>query len=213
LTRRDPFALPQPCNLIYTMDVQIGGDQPHGRPRTRVSSPLLDFTRQLRCMPGSWSITLTLSILDDVMKADQFKEHAQRVQEIWRESTWRLITPLGQPAHGRNRSFGALPVPRRPVSTTGQHPPPDSPRPASQTPIKVENAQPVTGTVAKEMDEWRRIDAGTSKNVRRRGRRSSRSEKPRKKLGVLGVVGIIFGIILGIFAILFVVWAAGAGSR
>jgi hypothetical protein len=194
------------------MDVQLGGDQPHGRPRTRVTSPLLDFTRQLRCMPGSWSITLTLSILNDVMMPDQFKEHAQRVQEIWRDSTWRLITPLGQPAHGRNRSFGALPVPRRPGSTTRQNPPPSSPRPANPTPIKIENAQPVTSTVAKEMDDWRRMDAGTPKNARRRVRRSSRS-KSHKKLGFLGVVGIIFGIILVVFVILFIVWASGAGSH
>lgn len=123
-TRRDPFALPQPCNLIHVFEVQTGGLQDFNAPRSRVESQLLRFNRQIRSMPGSWSVILNLTILDEVMPAAQFNEHSRRVQDIWTESTWRLTIPVGYSAANRNRAFGTLPAPPRPITS-----------PRSQSPV------------------------------------------------------------------------------
>ena len=155
------------------------------------------FSSQVRAMPGSWSVTLTLDVLTDAMLANQLSEHAHRVQQIWRDSTWTLTLPLGHSAAARNRAFGLLPSPKRPSGTSSPIKGTQFPKATLDTLTKPEPESAVSAS-AGQMEKWRIDDAGSLRDSpRRRVRRSSRSRssKSEKKLGPLAIVGIVIAVL------------------
>lgn len=199
-TRRDPFALPQPCTLTHIYEVQTAGFQQTHAPRGRIESPLMRFSRQVRAMPGSWSVTLTLDVLDDVMMGNQFDDHSRRVQQIWQESTWTLTIPTGHAGARPNRAFGILPSPRRPVSATKAPARPTT----GTTPANVTPAIPKlvpsgdTAAISKPAEPRPQPPASGESSSRRR-----RSRQPKPQMGSGLNQWVIVAIVLGAIVLFF----------
>jgi hypothetical protein len=205
--RRDPWALPPQATLVHTAEVEVRGNQPFSAPRSRVASPLLEFTRQNRCLPGYWSATFTLKILADAVQPAQLKEHIGKVHEIFRESTWQLTAPVGFPAPIRNRAFGTLPNPPRSAGSAASSPPQPTtttpPRPAVATSAVI--PQPAEASItasSAEVDKGRVIDAGAlqeSAAPRRRSRRHHRNQSRGNtdtKTVWIAVIGFVLFMLL-----------------
>lgn len=108
--RRAPFALPHPCEIVHTIEIQSSGLRPMPMPRRRVDSSLLAFDREMKSVHGHWTMTLKLSTLADAALPAQITEHRRTVEEIRRASTCALLVQAGHP-HPRLRSgFGKLPL-------------------------------------------------------------------------------------------------------
>lgn len=208
-TRRDPWALPPQATLIHSTEVEIRSDQPFSAPRSRIASPLLEFTRQNRCLPGYWSATFTLKILADAVQPAQLKEHTGKIHEIFRESTWQLIAQVGFPAPIRNRAFGTLPNPPRAsgsaTSSSAQPSTTPPPHPAPTTSAAVPPVTEATATASSaEVDKWRVLDAGAfqeSPAPRRRSRRHHRNNSPGKSNAKLVWI-VVIGFVLFMFLLI-----------
>jgi transglutaminase-like putative cysteine protease len=211
-TRRDPFALPPPCTFIHAIDVQIGGLRPIRSPRNRIDTKLLHFSYQNRSTPGCWSVTFTLTILDEVINPEQYAEHSRAVQEIWRSSTWNLTVPAGCGAPGRNRAFGLLPSPRRVPST----------QPSSQSGINkdvpfnsqtgaAKSAEATTATDQSErvLEEQPQVRSALQHESSRRHMLRALPRRKRKRT-MTPLAMVVIGFIL--FLIVFIILIASTGG-
>jgi Domain of Unknown Function with PDB structure (DUF3857)/Transglutaminase-like superfamily len=108
-TRRTPFALPFPCEIIHTVEVESAALQPMAAPRCSLSSPYVQFSRRQKSLYKYWSMTLNLTTLADAVPASEFDEHEKLVEQIWKESNWGLFMPMGVSHPRRRQDFGELP--------------------------------------------------------------------------------------------------------
>jgi hypothetical protein len=107
--RRTPLALPYPCDLVHTIEVQSSALRPFNNQRWNVESPFLKFSRNHRSLVGYWSVTLNLSTLTDVVPTDQIDQYRRTVETIWEQSMWSLHIEVGVPRPRRRSDFGSLP--------------------------------------------------------------------------------------------------------
>jgi len=111
--RRTPWALPHPCHIVHTIEIQSPALQQLSTRRSAVESPFLKFSRNHRSLIGYWSMTLTLSTLADAVPPDRIDDHRETVEAVWRESVCSLLVPVGHPRPRRRGDFGTLRVPTR----------------------------------------------------------------------------------------------------
>jgi len=203
--RRDPFMLPRPCSFVHFFDIQGGGFQQASPPKTKIESPLLRFTRQIRSMPGFCTVNLTLEILDEVMMGHQHEEHARRVRQIWEESSFKITLPVGNPGAGRNRTFGNLPSPSKATWKTPPKPIPPRPAPASPpAEQKVEPAQPTStesNATARSAEIAKPLDIKfVEPGQRPRHQHRRRKQKSYSATVVIGLVVLLIIILVTLFA-------------
>jgi len=124
--RRAPFALPHPCEIVHTLEIESSTVQPMAVaiPRDHKETAFIRFSRREKSVWGTWSMTLSLTTLADSVPAPSLQEHRQALDEIWRQSGSSLSFPTGYP-HPRKRSnFGKLfqsaPLPARVVVTPAE---------------------------------------------------------------------------------------------
>jgi len=112
-TRRTPFALVRPCNLVYTVEIQSAALQLASLPRSRIGSPFVHFSRSQKSLSSYCSMTFSLSTLADSVPSECIAEHKNTVEKILNESTWEIIVELGYSRPRRRSDFGELPLPPR----------------------------------------------------------------------------------------------------
>jgi hypothetical protein len=186
-TRRTPFALPYPCNIVYTVVVEASALQPMGTRRQNVQSPFLKFSRHHKCLHRFWLTTLTLSTLADAVPPEQIVEHRTAVEDIWNRSSWEIALPVGYPHPVKRKDFGTLPPPQRKLTehVADARQTPLLPLPAA---VQISNREEMPGA-----------NRPATQLVRRRRRRHSRHEKKRNKLWL--AVAIVFWIVIVVFLI------------
>jgi hypothetical protein len=108
--RRTPLALPHPCNIIHTIEVQNPALRPFNNQRSSVDSPFLKFSRNHRTLAGYWSATLKLSMLADAVLPDQIDKYRTTAEEVWQESMLSLLVGVGHPRPRQRGDFGRLPA-------------------------------------------------------------------------------------------------------
>jgi hypothetical protein len=118
--RRTPFALPYPCEIVHTLEVESPALQPMAIPRFYRETDFMRFSRRERGSRGNWSMTVTLTTLSDSVPAPMVQEHRNVLGEIWGETGCSLNIPKGY-RHPRQRSdFGKVsrfaPLPARAVA-------------------------------------------------------------------------------------------------
>ena len=185
--RRTPFPLPHPCNIIYTIVVEAYPLKPAKIQRYGVESPFVRFSRSHKCLHRFWSMTLSLSTLDDAVPPEHIEEHRALVEEIWQQSLWEIDTPVGVAHSVVRKDFGALPPPPRKLTANFNQSQqnPDAALPANAPMVAGANAigpnQPATQL------------------VRRRRKGHSRHGKDRNKLWLAAAIAIWLLIIIGVY--------------
>ena len=209
-SRRTPLALPYPCNIVHTIEIQSPGLRPFSNRRSTVESSFLKFSRNHRSLTGYWSVTLALSTLTDAVPPDQFEEYQRAIDQIWQESMWSLHIEVGFPRPRRRSDFGNLPAP---LPTTGLRPRPPIAPPAAQKHSAPEAGSASSAGVETPIAESRRhaTPAGGSQSGQtsppaqpgrpRSRRRSHHRHRPRRGVGVLWPI-LISVVILGLITLL-----------
>ena len=133
--RTAPLALPYPCNLIHTMEVQIKGLQMTSPPRQNIVSPHLKYSRTHKALSNFWSVTLSLTVTQDSVTPADLARYHHLVETIRSESSWQVPVPSGVPRSLKRPDFASLPAPTRktpitPGASFGTLPPRDTPDPA-----------------------------------------------------------------------------------
>ena len=113
--RRTPLALPYPCQIVHTIEVQSPALRPFPNQRSAVDSPFLKFSRNHKSLMGYWSVTLGLTTLADAVPPDRIDEYRKTVEKVWQESMWSLHVEVGSPRPRRRGDFGGLPAPSNTV--------------------------------------------------------------------------------------------------
>lgn len=109
-SRRTPFALPHPCNIVHTFEIETASLQPMAAPRRSLESSYLQFNRRQKSLHKYWSMTLNLTTLTDAVPATQYSDHEKLVEQIWRESAWEISVPIGVSRPRQRSGFGELPI-------------------------------------------------------------------------------------------------------
>ncbi len=221
--RRTPFALPFPCHLIHTVELEAASLRPVNAQRTNLGNRLLRFERRQRSLHGFWSTTFTMTTLDDSVAPGLLEDHRKLVEEIYRESGWQITLPIGNRRPRSRRDFGQLPrtfVPPPPSvqreeipphsTATFAPPPPMRKEPPVKTPPPISLESEIADTES-ELEQLpadvRRsarpvtftppeFDLDSSARPRRRdgSRRSSRGKRNEAVWPVVGM--IIAGIVI-----------------
>jgi|GEM_PF-717116 len=108
-TRRTPFALPFPCNLVHIVEVHCLA-LPIGLAQTRnVENSQVTFSKFRKTLAGDWTTKYTLSTLSDSVPAEGVEEYRKTLRDIRNESTWTMLVPAGQGRPHQRGDFGRLP--------------------------------------------------------------------------------------------------------
>ena len=111
-SRKTPFALPHPCNVLHTVEVQSPALKLVTSPRSRIATPFVQFTRVQKSLSSYCSVTCSLSTLADSVPPERIEEHKEAVERIWKESTWEINLEQGYSRPRRRSDFGELPLPQ-----------------------------------------------------------------------------------------------------
>ena len=125
--RRNPFALPFPCQLVHIVDIEFPSFQPALAPRYVSRGKYLNFQRTCRVGHQFWVMTFTLEVTTDFVPPEEIKKYRETAEEIWKASAINLLMPAGQARVRQKKGFGELPSPPRPKLAPIQ---PAAPRPA-----------------------------------------------------------------------------------
>lgn len=113
--RRTPFALPFPCNINYTFEVQSPTIKPGGGGRANLANSLFEFTKREKCLHGYLSNTVTLQTQTDFVAPPDVAKYREAAEEVWKHCAVDLLIPVGYARPRNPRGFGELPEP--PVTT------------------------------------------------------------------------------------------------
>jgi len=109
-TRRTPFALPYPTNLVYIVEVHCLALPPGIVQSRDIDSEFVRFTRFRRTLAGDWTIKFTLSTLTDAVPPGQIEQYRETLRELRSEASWSLLAPVGQPRPHQRSDFGKIPT-------------------------------------------------------------------------------------------------------
>jgi len=115
-SRRNPFALPYPCNIVHVFEVQSASAAGINRPDHKINSPFLRFECTHAVSKGSWSMTSELCTLVDSVPPDRISIYDRTVREIRSYFDWHIKAPLGHRHPQGKRGFGELPSASGPAS-------------------------------------------------------------------------------------------------
>jgi hypothetical protein len=168
--RRAPFALPHPCEIVHTLEIEAPTLQPMTMaiPRGHKETDFIRFSRREKSFRGTWSMTLSLTTLADSVPAPSLQEHRQALEEIWRQSGSSLNFPIGYHRPRKRSDFGKIsrftPLPAPVVKPAEAR--------SSSSPAPVAQPRPVDwpGDMSPQLHrEYRR--ARSSRRRRRKGLR------------------------------------------
>ncbi len=132
-------ALPYPCSVTHTFEVQSPSLQPMAAPRLNLRRPYLEFSRRQKSVFKYWSVTLNLSTLSDAVPPNLVGAHGKLVEQISQESTWTLSMPRGVARPRQPHDFGRLP-PAKKLPAAGPATPETPPVPAFlESPVRGES--------------------------------------------------------------------------
>lgn len=121
--RRNPFAIPFPCHLTYSVEIDFTGFNPAAMPSFSAKNEYFSFTRRTKALPKFFKVTFTLETLANAVPPDHLAKHRKLVESVWHESAIWIHLPAGYARMRKRSDFGALPIPPRTpaVSPEPQH--------------------------------------------------------------------------------------------
>jgi len=204
LTRHAPFALPYPCHMVHVLEVYCVALPPAIVQQRTIENPWLHFNRTRKTMAGNWTLTTTLSTLNDAVPPEGIDEYREAVRELRAQSNWALQVPSGQARPHQRSDFGKLPASWE-AAGTFPRPVPTVPAPKPVTPA------PAVGSQSAPQSSKPRgkiiINPDGSKveiRSRRRKRHRRRSRESRKAIIWQAIAGCVLVVIILVLAILFI---------
>ncbi|HEY6170526.1 MAG TPA: DUF3857 domain-containing transglutaminase family protein [Verrucomicrobiae bacterium] len=192
--RRTPFALPHPCQVAHTIDIEFPTLEPFSWPRCDLDSAFLQFSRRHKSLHGYLSVAYKLNLRADSVPPEMIEKHRTMVESVLRESGGVVTLPVGYARPRMRRNFGELPPPAAPPGVMPFQPklgPGSAATPAS---AGVPD-QPIAFTTP-ELPEQRNRSSRAHHGQRRR-HRSKQSGELAKALIIAGViVAAVFGLII-----------------
>jgi transglutaminase-like putative cysteine protease len=189
--RKTPLGLPYPCNLVHTVEIQVPGLQMNSSPRQNLSNPFLRYSRTHKVLSNYWSITWTLSTLQDSVSAPDVAKHRDLMETIRGEAVWQVPVPAGAARVLKRPDFGALPPPnRKSPSATGKL---FEPAPAKMPVVLRKDFQLSTAAVVLRNDDAAMAAAKTRRAKRRRDR------KRRQVVWVVMLIITFIGLVAAFF--------------
>jgi len=196
--RREPFALPYPCNRTHAIEIECGSLGSVSLPMVQIGNRFLSFSRRTRSWPKSVKLTFSLDTLAPSIPTVEVPNHSKMVESIWQAANVRLRVPSGYAKPRRRSDFGALPRkgPAPAMASTPAAPPPEKPAPVVAGKIDtVLQGDPPAKPMPPAADGSRfQVPAEESSESRHRSR-GLRTEKNSR---------LSFFIFLGAFVTLFV---------
>jgi len=197
-SRRTPFALPYPCEIAHTIEVQSPSFQPMAGPRSDLLNKYLRFNRRQKSLYGRWSMTVSLATLADAVAPADIEDHRKMIERIWHESLGQLTVPVGVPRPSRKRGFGDLPD-RSPIFLKRQSVSPTT----AQTPDLHDNKKQVEKDAVKPA---RDEETALTRSIPRK-KPTSRRRTQRPDIVWRLLLGILFASL--VFVVLVMVRACG----
>ena len=119
--RRTPFALPFPCDITHTLELESPAIPSGSFPRTELETAWLKFSRRQRSIRGQWSFNFSLKTLARSVPAQELAAYRKLLEQIWQETSFECSLPTGYNRPNR-ASLGELPVLRSPEPARGPLP-------------------------------------------------------------------------------------------
>ncbi len=189
--RKCPLALPYPCNVVHTLEIQVPGLQMTAPARQSLGSPHLRFSRTHKVSSNYWSVTLSLSTLQDSVLPQDLARHRDLVESIRSESVWQVPVPVGMARVLKRPDFGSLPLPTRKTALpAGKLLEPAAPK---ELPALPKDFRLSTSVVVASSDP-----TATAASKERRAKRR-RDRKIRKVLWVITLVATLVGLVVIFF--------------
>jgi hypothetical protein len=111
--RRQPFALPFPCELIHTIELESPSLPRQSTPPVRVQDLAYQFSCEWTQLQGRWIVRYALKILAPVVSSEDFERHKNKLLGWWPCTQVGVFIPLGMSTPLRRRgSVSLLPTTR-----------------------------------------------------------------------------------------------------
>jgi transglutaminase-like putative cysteine protease len=212
--RRTPLALPYPCRIVHTIEVESPGLEVAALPAARLRGDFFEFACTSRGVRKFTSATFSLTTLTDAVAPGRMDDYKKQVEQVMPLSSLRVRLPLGYSRVRKRGDFGVLPPLVRPVSGNPAFPPLPTFAPARMSPspgIAIINALPdaegiKTRTTLAEQDLTNIIllepEEVEARRRARRARHKRRGAGPNPKrdelfwmLAFVGLAAFIIGIL------------------
>lgn len=110
--RKTPFALPYPCRIAHTIDIESPAIQRMkiNDPRSQLNNSFVEFSRADKTGHEYLRMKLMVETKTDAVPASQVVEHAKFVEQLWASALRELSIQKGYGAPLKKRGFGELPA-------------------------------------------------------------------------------------------------------
>lgn len=200
--RRSPLALPHPCRIVHTIEVESLGLDATSLPSFKQQNEFFEFLATSRGVRKSLTATFSFATRTGAVTASRLTAYRKELEQAMTRSTFRVGLPAGYARMRKRDSFGALPPPLDHKSVPRFEPerpkihPEESDRPTTpprKSPAKAK--RDAAGQPAQ--DSAHRPHS----HRRRRHKRAHRNEEVSQWFWVLVVAGVL-GLIVLAFALL-----------
>ena len=217
--RRTPVALPFPCRVVHTIEIESTGLDVAAVPASRVKNDFFEFTCTSRGVRKFTTVTFNLTVLADSVPPQRLADYRKQVDQILPLLAVRVRLPVGYSRMRRRGDFGALPpLPRAPAPPPSAPPSPSSPaarEPVSAAPsskIAVVNTLPQEHTAKARADLEKVVlmddQPRPHRSRRSRGHGRASASGSQTKTELLWILAFV-GVMAAIMAFLFLMHLAG----
>ena len=185
LARRAPFALPYPCRIVHTIEIESLGLNPAALPAFKLQNAFFEFTSNSRAVRKSLTATFTFSTLTDAVAPGRLPAYKKEADQALSLSSFRVNLPMGYARMRKRSDFGALPPPVLPGNDDQRDRWVSSPPVASTRLVREEMLQ--TPEPGVELEKAVLIDPRVKSGSRRhRSSRRHSSHSPKSRNTGLG---------------------------
>lgn len=206
--RRNPFALPFPCNRVHTVEIDFTGMDMIALPVSQEGDEFFTFSRRSKGLSKFFKVTFSYNTLADCVPVARLLVHRTHVEAALHASAVHIRLPRGYARMRKRSDFGALPGParaasNRPTSASIEKPPAVEPEKKVEPAITAElfPAQAVAGVAPPAADKQSLPAPVARAQFRSSRRRSSRGQSRENRIEQLGV----FSFFIFLFSFLAIV--------
>jgi hypothetical protein len=108
--RRAPLALPFPCRVIHTVEIESPGLEAEALPAYKFKNDFFEITCTSRGVRKFTTVTFSLTVHTDSVSPQRLPDYQKAVEQVLPMSGVRVRLPLGYARMRRRSDFGALPA-------------------------------------------------------------------------------------------------------
>ena len=206
--RTTPLALPHPCRISYTFEVESLGLELVALPAYRLRNEFFEFASSGRGVRKFTTATFSLTTLTDAVPPERLTRYLRDVEKVMPAALLRLRLPIGYARMRKGSDFGALPEQSR-QTADGQAgaqtaAKPGAPRDSTSPPKNVALINSLAALpTEKAIAEAQRTVLLDSEPAPRRShrRKKSRSWAGLKRAEILAIAGFVL-LLTAFFALM-----------